>query len=249
MITSFRSALAFLTRLPGGSHPDGPDQIARSVPYFPVVGALVGALGAAALVGGAELFSPSIGAVLCLAVTAAVTGGLHEDGLADSLDALAGGWDREQRMEIFKDSRHGTFGVLGLVLVALLKYSALISIETSLSRWVTVGVVVSTHALARSAAVVAMAILPSARVEGLGAAYGKTLPAAPTITAGLIGLGTVTAAFGLWMPLVVGVTMLSGSLVSIWAVKKIGGATGDVLGMVEQAGECSVLLTAVAVLA
>lgn len=245
MIVSFRHAMAFLTRLPGGAHPSDREAIARSVPYFPLVGLLVGGLGAGTFGVGTELFTPAIGAVLTLIVTALVTGALHEDGMADSMDALAGGWDREQRMEIFKDSRHGTFGVLSLVLVSLLKFSALVS----LTGRTAILVIVASHVIARSAAVVAMAVLPSARSEGLGAEYGKTLPIIPTMVAATWGLLAAAAAFGVSAPVVVAAVTVSSLVVSAWAVRKIGGATGDILGAVEQVSECAVLLTAVAVLA
>ncbi len=244
MIISFRHAVAFLTRLPGGAHPSDQEAIARSVPYFPVVGLLVGGLGAGTFWAGSEVFTPAIGAALSLIGTALVTGGLHEDGLADSMDALAGGWDREQRMEIFHDSRHGTFGVLSLVLISLLKFSALLTLSGSTAALV----IVASHVMARSAAVVVMAILPSARAEGLGADYGKTLPFVPTMVAAGLGLIGAIVAFGVLAPAVVASVVAAGVVVSAWAVRKIGGATGDILGAVEQVSECAVLLTGVAVL-
>ncbi len=245
MITSFRHAVAFLTRLPGGAHPSGNEAIARSVPYFPVVGLLVGALGAGTFWAGTQIFTPAIGAVLSLMVTALVTGGLHEDGLADSMDALAGGWDREQRMEIFKDSRHGTFGVLSLVLISLLKFSALVTLTGKTA----VLVIVASHVIGRSAAVMTMAVLPPARADGLGAEYGKTLPLLPTIVAAAWGLTAAVGAFGVSAPVAVAAVMMSSLVVSAWAMRKIGGATGDILGAVEQVAECAVLLTAAAVMA
>ncbi len=244
MIVSLRHALAFLTRFPVGSHPQGQDELAKSVPFFPIVGLLVGGLGAGAFAGGTELFNPAIGAVSCLLVTAAVTGGLHEDGLADSMDALGGGWNREQRMEKFKDSRHGTFGVLALVLVSLAKFSAL----NSLSGWLAAGAIVAAHVLGRSAAVVAMAVLPAAQAEGLSAAYGRSLPLSTSVAAAVLGLVVAVIVFGIWMLVPIVAVIATSLMVSVWAVTKIGGSTGDVLGAVEQAGECAVLLSAVAVL-
>lgn len=247
MVISFRHALSFLTRLPGGAHPDSHVEITRSVVYFPVVGFLIGALGAGTYIAAAELFNTSIAAVLCLMVTAAATGGLHEDGLADSLDALAGGWDREQRLEIFKDSRHGTFGVLALVLVSLLKFSALTSLWTQ-SRWSIVLIIICVHMLGRSAAVAAMAVLPSARDSGLGAAYGKSLPMPPTMLAVLVGVISAVVTFQAWSIVPLVAVAASTVLVGAWAMSKIGGSTGDILGTVEQAAECVILLSAVAVL-
>lgn len=247
MLTSFRHALAFLTRLPGGAHPEGQAEIARSVAFFPLVGLLIGSLGAGVFVLGVELFTTPIAAVLCLMVTAAATGGMHEDGLADSMDALAGGWDREQRLEIFKDSRHGTFGVLALVLVSLLKFSALSALGFE-SGWTVAMIIICVHTLARSASVGAMAILPSARADGLGASYGRALPPAPVAVAALLGIASAIVAFQTWSIVAVLAVLASSVMVGVWAMRKIGGSTGDILGTVEQAAECAVLLSAVAVL-
>lgn len=246
-LVAFRHALAFLTRLPGGSHPTGQVDIVGSVVYFPVVGLLVGLLGSGAYLIGVAWFSAAVGAVLCLSITALVTGALHEDGLADSMDALAGGWDREQRLEIFKDSTHGTFGVMSLVLVSLLKFSALAGLAT-LSRTSIVLIVVAAHVVGRSAAVVAMGVLPPARDSGLGATYGTSLPVIPMAGAGLLGAVGLVAAFGLLAP----VALVSVVFVAVgfgaWSMRKIGGSTGDILGSIEQLSECAVLLSAFALL-
>lgn len=247
MITSLRYAVAFLTRLPGGLHPAGQEQISRSVVFFPVVGILVGGLAAASFQLGEWAFTPAIAAVVCLCVTAGVTGGLHEDGLADSMDALGGGWDREQRMEIFKDSRHGTFGVLSLVLVSLLKFAALADL-VRLGSWPIAGVIVAMHVVGRSAAVVAMGVLPSARPTGLGASYGTTLPLSSMAVATLVGSGALIIGFGTAAPATLVAVGGASLAVCVWAMKKIGGATGDILGAVEQACEVAVLLSAVAFL-
>ena len=105
----FRHALAFLTRLPTGAHPEDETAIGRSVPWFPVVGSLVGAATGLVYLGLDDVIAPSTAAIVAVAVGAVITGGLHEDGLADTFDGL-GGPDPARRLEIMRDSRIGTFG-------------------------------------------------------------------------------------------------------------------------------------------
>ncbi len=179
-----RTALAFLTRLPGGAHPEGQAGITASVPWFGVVGLLVGGIGSAVYAGASELVTPLSAATLAFIVTGLITGGFHEDGLADSFDALAGGWTPQRRLEILKDSRHGTFGVMSLVLITILKVSAL----APLTGWDAVLGLSAAHCMGRSAAVAVMGVAPTATQDGLGADYTRSLPKASAILGALVGV-------------------------------------------------------------
>ncbi len=238
----FRTALAFLTRLPGGRHPSGQEELARSVPWFPMVGIVIGALGSAVYVGAAELVSPTSAAVLAFIVTALATGGFHEDGLADTFDALAGGWDREQRLAILKDSRHGTFGVLSLVLITMLKVSAL----ATLTCWDAAAALIAAHSLGRAAPVVLMAFLPAAR-DGLGASYAYKLSPMATIAGAATGIVVAVAAFGVWAPAIIAASAVGVAAMGWWSMVKIGGVTGDQLGAGEQVAEAIILLGAASI--
>ena len=235
-----RTALAFLTRLPGGVHPEGQEGITTSVPWFGVIGLIVGGVGSGVYVGASELVSPLAAATLAFIVTALITGGFHEDGLADSFDALAGGWTPERRLEILKDSRHGTFGVLSLVLITLLKVSAL----TPLSGWDAVLGLTAGHCIGRSAAVATMGFAPIARADGLGADYTRSLSRPAALVGSVVGVAAAIVAFGVWAPAVLGAVAAGAVAVVAWARAKIGGVTGDLLGAVEQVGEAIVLLAA-----
>lgn len=243
-MTGFRTALAFLTRLPGGRHPEDTKGLTRSVGWFPTVGIVIGAIGAGVFAGASELLHPLTAAVLAFVVTAMATGGFHEDGLADSVDALAGGWTVERRLEILKDSRHGTFGVLSLVLITMLKVSAL----APLSGWNAALALVCAHSLGRAGAVGLMAVAPTAREDGLGADYTRTLHPSIAIFGVLVGVATAVVAFGVWAPLPVGLVATGSLIVGVWAWRRIGGVTGDLLGAAEQVGEAAVLIAASAVL-
>ncbi len=213
------------------------------MPWFGVVGLLVGGIGSAVYVGASELVSPLSAATLAFIVTGLVTGGFHEDGLADSFDALAGGWTPERRLEILKDPRHGTFGVMSLVLITILKVSAL----APLDGWDAVLGLTAAHCIGRSAAVGVMGFAPTARAHGLGADYTRTLPRRSSIVGGLVGVVAAVVAFGVWAPAVLAAVAAGAVVVVFWARAKIGGVTGDLLGAIEQVGEAVVLLAASAI--
>ena len=135
----FLIALQFFTRVPVpawvGFQPEWLNQSAR---YFPLVGACVGAAGASVLWAASLVFPPVVAVGLSMVATMLITGGFHEDGLADTFDALGGAVSRERALEIMKDSRIGSYGALALVMVLGLKAAALvalmsISISTSMS--------------------------------------------------------------------------------------------------------------------
>ncbi len=228
------SAFALLSRLPVPGHaPRG----AASAWAWPLVGAVLG--GIAALAAAAALWlglTAGVAAALVLALGAALTGALHEDGLADSADGLFGGWTRERRLEIMKDPRTGSFGVLALVLVTLVRWSALTSVLATGSLWALVAV----GALSRAPMAGIMAALPNARGAGLSHATGR-----PSARGALIGAALAVACaflFAGWaalpMALAAGAVALGLALV---ARARIGGQTGDILGAAQQLAEAAAL--------
>ncbi len=238
----FRTALAFLTRLPGGRHPDDAGDLTASVPWFGAVGVVVGGFGAVTFWIGHQLeLGPLLAAVGAVTVTALVTGGFHEDGLADSFDALAGGWTVEDRLRILKDSRHGTFGVLALVLVTAWKVAALVELDASHG---VVAILVS-HVVGRSGAVALMGTVRAANDRGLGADYTRDLGRLGAVLGAAVGVVAAVVAYGVWAPVVVGSAAIGVALIGRWAVRRVGGVTGDLLGAAEQVGEVAVLVTAV----
>ncbi len=241
-MSDFRTALSFLTRLPGGQHPEDGSQLTASVPWFGVVGVVVGALGAATFWLTSQLeIGTALPAVAALTVTALATGGFHEDGLADSFDALAGGWTVEDRLRILKDSRHGTFGVLALVLVTAWKFAALQALDAVDG---ALAILVA-HTLGRSVAVAVMGTFPSARRDGLGADYTRDLRPLPAALGTTVGVVAAAAVYGPWAPIVVVPALAGGACVGWWARRKIHGVTGDLLGAAEQVGEVATLVGAV----
>lgn len=237
---SVRHAWAFLTRLPGGSHPADGRALGAGVPWFPVVGAGIGLLLGGIWVGAGALVSPLTAATLTVLAGVVVTGAFHEDGLADTADAL-GGYTPEARLAIMKDSRVGTFGALALVASVLLRVIALAALEP------VDGLValVLAHTVGRSVATLVMVAVPAAAPDGLGQEYTRHLPVPAVLAIGAVvaGCGVVGGPAGS-----VGYAAALGAavLVARFARRAFGGTTGDVLGAVEQLGEIAVLTAAAA---
>jgi adenosylcobinamide-GDP ribazoletransferase len=239
-LDDFKTAVAFLTRLPM-PHPQGPvpQNFVRAHRMFPVVGALIGAaIGLFCLALRATGLPDLAAAALALGAGMILTGGLHEDGLADVADGFGGGRDTAAKLEIMRDSRLGTYGALVLLVSFAAKLSALASLPDA---QVVYGMIAA-HALARGALPAMSLNLPYARKDGLAANAGQP-DAAVAVTA--IALALVIALLALswtntfWAAMVATI----GSLVMAWlARRQIGGQTGDVLGAAEQVVETAVLL-------
>lgn len=230
-------ALQFLTRVPVRT--DGAVAHARVVPWFPAAGLLIGAAVGGAAAGLNELVPAAVAATLAVVLGLLVTGAFHEDGLADIADAFGGGWTVEQRLEILKDSRHGTYGVAALCSSILVRAASAASVPDGAALFAGF---VAAHVLGRSFAVVAMRLAPPARQSGLGVDAARELRVLPTALGLLGGLGCVVAITGWWSVVLAGVGAVATGAVVLLAVRKIGGLAGDVLGAVEQVVECSVLV-------
>lgn len=239
----FVCAVQFLTRIPtpqlAGFQLEWIQQSAR---YYPLVGQIVGGASALVLYGAAHIWSPWIAALLAMAVGVVLTGGFHEDGLADTADGLGGGLTRKRRLEIMKDSRLGSYGALALGLVLALRVAAL-AMLVQFSPFFAAIALLAAHGLGRAAAVGAMTVMP------YGGDPGTAKEGRPD-RASLLGL-TVAVLIALW-PLVffspatgaggLALGLVFGVVPAWLAWRLIGGRTGDVLGAVEQAFEVGFLL-------
>lgn len=244
-MNGFMGAASFLTRLRVGTSVDARADRARSVPWFPLVGCLLG-LGTAGVYVGARLVLPSVvAATLSVSVTVLVTGALHEDGLADTADALGGGCGREERLQILKDPTHGTYGVLALVLSALLRVGAIASFGTGAA----LTVLPAAHSLSRAAAVGLLGWMKPATAEGLGASYSSSLTRRRVLGVGAVGLAISLAFLGLWGIPAALLAVLGAVVVGWLGMRKLGGVTGDLLGAAQQAAEVLVLLFGAAAVA
>jgi adenosylcobinamide-GDP ribazoletransferase len=239
-IVDLRIAVSLLTRIPM-PHPDGavPAGLTRAQRAFPLVGALIGVVvGLVDLLLLALGVTPLAAAALALGASAALTGALHEDGLADVGDGFGGGHDRDAKLAIMRDSRLGTYGTI----VLLVSFSAKLSALASLSGSAIVAVLVVAHALGRAAIPVMAAYLPFARADGLGKSAGRP---DPSVAVAAIALAVMIAS--ICMPvtealLALLLTTVSSLAISSLAWRQIGGITGDVFGAAEQVAETLVLV-------
>ncbi|MEC7202621.1 MAG: adenosylcobinamide-GDP ribazoletransferase [Pseudomonadota bacterium] len=240
-ISALRTATVFLTRIPvGGNSETGHGPLASSVWMFPFVGALVGLLGGLIYYASQALGLPvAISAALGVCVLYVVTGGLHEDGLADVADGFGGGASRERKLAIMRDSRIGTYGVAAMVFSILLRILAIVSIADAAS---VAMALLAAGALSRAAIGPVMAALPSARPDGLSAAAGRPGGGQALLAIGIAMVGAI-AFLGFGAGIVVTVlALMTLCLVAALAKKQIGGQTGDVLGTTAQCVEIVVLL-------
>lgn len=204
----------------------------RASLWYPLVGLVIGAITWLAWDGANRVFPPWVASILTLIVWVLLTGGLHLDGLADCCDGLFVSASPERRLEVMKDPHLGAFGVIGLILVLMLKAAALTSapnpgilLAASLARW----------------CVLPAALVPLARPSGMGAdfaagfrhsfiVWGAIIPLAFAI---LLGFRGVLAALA---------GLSAATLVLSLARSRIGGVTGDVFGMVVEIVETIVLI-------
>ncbi|MBE7416989.1 MAG: adenosylcobinamide-GDP ribazoletransferase [Ideonella sp.] len=263
----FFVALQFLTRLPAPAWVgrDGwqPEWLNRAVRHFPLVGAAVGLLAGAVAYGAYQLWPPWVAATLAVAATLWLTAAFHEDGLADTFDALLGAAPRERALAIMKDSRIGTYGAAALGLGLLLRV-ALLAELLARDPLLAAAACVAAHAGARACAVTLMAALPYAGDE----AHAKAKPLARAVRGADAGWAIAIGVLALVLALVpalaavqqaspapavasvaaAGVLAL-GTLVLVlraWLLRRLGGYTGDALGACEQLGEIALWLVFVA---
>lgn len=251
-----RLAMMLLTRLPAGKSGDSDDAtVARAAWIFPVVGLMVGAAG-----GGIFMLASYLGlgmasaALLAMGTQVLLTGALHEDGLADTADGFGGGRNRERKLEIMRDSRIGTYGVVALILVLSLRFTALQDIASNLlsisdeldeatgQNSAVIIALMAAGALSRAAMAVVWYLLPPARQDGLAAGSGTVSFGAAATAAILAALIAFAALPGFAFIVACAAATVLAIAVAALAQWQIRGHTGDVLGAAQQVAEVGVLL-------
>ncbi len=236
-MSGFLGGVQFLTRIP--IHLREPVPHHRVLPWFPVVGALIGLVVGGVAVALGEVLPSTVAAAVAVVVGLLVTGAFHEDGLADVADAFGGGWTPEQRLEILNDSRHGTYGVAALSSSILLRVVALASIAPGAA---LLAVAVAAHTLGRGAAVVAVKSARPARTSGLGVTSSEALGWPLATASAALAVAVSAAAAGWWAGPFAAAAVVGAVAVVVLSVRKIGGLVGDALGAVEQVVECLVMV-------
>jgi len=247
IFADLRIAVALCTRVPlAPAEPVGDGELARASWGFPVAGLVVGLAGAVVYwLAWRTHVPPPAAAALTLAATILLTGAMHEDGLADAADGLGGGKTREQKLQIMRDSRIGTYGACALALSLMLRWSAIAAIEEPR---LVAAALLAAHAAARATVPAFMRFVPPARAEGLSAGVGQPPPSSVAIALAL-GIACLIFCLGVHAAVLGVTTVLVVGLLLAWLARsQIGGQTGDVLGAMEQIGEAAVLLIAASVL-
>lgn len=235
-VRGLRAAFVFLTRIPVGGFPYSKDDWRWSSAYFTLVGACVGAVMVGVMLATAPL-GPWPSALLAVCASLLITGGFHEDGLADTADALGGGYDRERVLEILKDSRIGTFGAAALVVSIGLRVALMAQLGDHL--WVLVFV----QSASRLPPIWIMVFLPYAtprnarsrdvaRADGYQGVMAAVWP-------------SLVASYVIADPFVAGVCAVLSGVLGVYLgwrfYARVGGVTGDFLGATQQIVECALL--------
>jgi adenosylcobinamide-GDP ribazoletransferase len=251
---SWRAALSLFTVIPAGAPAElDADTMVRALFWLPVVGLLTGLVAAGGLAivaaGGPSVPRQLLGAAVAVALLAALTGGLHLDGLADTADGLGSRRPAADALAIMRRPDIGPLGVAALVLVLLIQVTALAAVPRG---WPAVAALVLAAVTGRVAAVLATG-MPAARTGGLGALVaGRTgragrvatglLLLAAVLPAGLALGGAAAALRGLAAALA---GLLAGGLLGRTARRRLGGMTGDVFGAIIELSTGTVLLVLV----
>jgi adenosylcobinamide-GDP ribazoletransferase len=243
-VRGIRAAAALLTRIPVGGFPYDANEWRWSAAHLPLVGALVGWLAsiAWAFTGGA---GPLVAAVVAVATAVILTGALHEDGLADTADALGGGDSRERVLAILKDHDIGAFGACALVLAILLRVSSLERVASDLP-----SVLCFVSAASRLGPTVLLAVLPYVTPAATAKSASLATAGASQAAVGaawVAAVGAAAHAFG-GLPWTHALASLAAGALTVAACggyfkKRVGGVTGDFLGAAQQLSECAMLLT------
>jgi adenosylcobinamide-GDP ribazoletransferase len=230
-------AFQFLTRLPVAGISHQPDSLSRSTKFFPLIGLVVG-LGASVL---QHVLAPHLNralvALLILIFLVLITGGLHEDGLADTVDAFGGGWNRQQILTILRDSRIGSFGALALVFSVLARFLLLSILPVNHFT----AFVVSAHVLCRWTTLPLSCFLRPAREnDGQGARVAQKISPVSFLVGTMLSFAIVFYLMRseFWIPILV--AFVIAALSGLYYFRRIDGVTGDCFGATNQITEIAV---------
>lgn len=240
MLNDLKVALAFLTRIPINHGPQ--ISLRRSAALFPLIGAFIGLIGGLVFYLSFAILPPLVSASISILVTVAITGAFHLDGLADICDGLIGGWNREERLKILKDSRHGTYGVAAISLQLILQVCLL----SALSPRDGLFTLIVLHTLSRVVPIFLMLIPATSGHDGMGASVSREIGAREPLVGSLITVLLIAPIMGLNFLLLSAILFLTLSIFALWVIRKIGGMVGDAFGAGEQISETMILVFFVA---
>ncbi|NQV44624.1 MAG: adenosylcobinamide-GDP ribazoletransferase [Rhodospirillales bacterium] len=237
--------ITFLTRLPLPLSGHAARPLASAAWAFPFAGVLTGGVGGGIFLGAVFLGLPLvISLILGLMASVLLSGGLHEDGLADVADGFGGGSTRDQKLEIMHDSRIGAYGVLALIFIVSLRITALFAIGAQSSTQIVFVVFLTSAIFSRGILPAVMAALPPTRVGGLSKEAGRP-GVGGVIVAFLLGVAGALVPFcSDYQPVTIAMLSAVGAVIILGLIarRQIGGQTGDVIGAAQQIGETAFLV-------
>lgn len=228
-------AIIFFTRIPIPVNiKNSKELFGKTAKYLPLIGAIVGAFSALVFFLSEKVFSTEVSVILSMIASILLTGAFHEDGFADTIDGMGGGWTKQRKLDIMKDSRIGVYGVVGLIMILLMKFAFLISMthqEIILS-------LISVHILSRIVPVILMYTLTYVRLDNSSKskAVAKDIRISELLFTSLSG-GLIFIFLDLYLLLLIPIIFICQILLKIYFKKHIGGYTGDCLGASQQISE------------
>ena len=236
MINDIKVAFAFLTRIPINHSPEV--RIHKSAAWFPLVGFITGSLSGGTYYLLSQVLPSLPAAVFAVLVSTLITGTFHLDGLADIFDGLVGGWNIEDRLKILKDSRHGTYGVVAIVIQIILQISLIASLNSKDGALA----LIAAHTIAKVIPVILMLIPAVSTHQGMGASTAREVRF-PQVSLNIFIAAIFTIPFcGYYFFTILLALVIPLFIFSKWVINKIGGMLGDAFGAGEQIAETVILL-------
>lgn len=239
----FFTALGYFTRVPVprwvGFEPEYLHAASR---YFPLIGVLAGVVNALVYCVALRAFPAGVAVILSMAAGLIFTGALHEDGLADCADAFGGAFTREDALRIMRDSRIGAFGAIALIVVLVLKWQTLAALPPVRCA----ALIVAAHSVSRVFAISYLCTLEYVREEGKAKPVARRMGAGAMLFAATVGLPWIFWPDWRLGCVVIVAMLLCRYLLGRYFVKRLGGYTGDCLGMAQQVFEVTIYLIGLA---
>jgi len=240
-LTLLLLALSFFTRIPINLSAEiTPIQLSKASRYFAVVGILVGVVCSLVYMVSVAYLPKSIAVLIAMAASLLVTGAFHEDGWADVWDGFGGGWSIEQKLNIMKDSRLGTYGAAALFVILMLKFQSLMVLASPIMA------LILAHTLSRVVATSLIYSMPYVTVD----ATSKVKPLAQELSKNSLMILLITGlVVSLWfLPLTECILLfvilfIFRVLLVFWFNRQLGGYTGDCLGAAQQSSEIIIYLS------
>ena len=242
----FFTALMFYSRIPCPKWVDhSSGMLNKATRYFPLIGWIVAGISGGVLYGCAQVLSLSIAILLSMVASILTTGAFHEDGLADVCDGFGGGWTKERILTIMKDSVIGAYGVVGVVLILLLKYVALVELSATVTLVQVIAILFSAHALSRFMAVIIIKTSAYTRdnEDAKAKPVAKKLPTASFLIAAIFGLAPLIYFQSLYLLIAVLPALVATLYLKRYFEKWVDGYTGDCLGATQQVTEVVLYLS------